>query len=60
MTNDSSNITVWFNIDPAERGKPNWAPPGETHAMLCTVTSLSGEIFERRVGLPVAQLGQSA
>ena len=59
MTNDATNVTVWFNIDAAERTKPNWNPPGEVQVMRCTVTALDGHIFERTIALSVMQVGQN-
>lgn len=58
ITNDETQITVWFQIDPAERVKPNWNPPGETHLITCRVVSLGGHVFERTISLKIVQLGQ--
>lgn len=58
ITNDLTNVTVWFQIDPAERVKVNWNPPGETHLITCHVTSLGGHVFERTISLRIVQLGQ--
>lgn len=60
VTNDASFVTVWFMIDPLERVKPNWDPPGEVHTVTCTVTSMDGEVFERTISLIIRQLGQAA
>lgn len=55
VTNDDRMVTVWFNVDEAERAKPAWNPPGETHTITCTITSMNGHIFERTVSLRISQ-----
>lgn len=59
ITNDMTNITVWFQIDEDERNHPGWEPPGEIHTLLCTVNAMDGQIFERTIALPIRRLGQS-
>lgn len=54
-TNDLTNVTIWFSVDPAERVKANWNPPGEVHLVTVTVTAMSGQIFERTVSLTIRQ-----
>lgn len=55
QTNDATNVTIWFNVDPADRVKTNWNPPGEVHTVTVTVTAMSGQIFERTISLTIRQ-----
>ena len=56
VTNDDTAITIWFEVDSADRSRPGWNPPGEVHIVTVTITSMGGHIFQRDVALRVAQL----
>ena len=55
---DRSTITLWLQIDPADRSKPNWDGAGETHVMTCRIEVTDGQIFERDISITIKQLGQ--
>jgi hypothetical protein len=56
VTNDNTNVTVWFEISPADRARPGWKAPGETHIVTVTVTSMGGHIFQRDASLRISEL----
>lgn len=55
---DRTNVTLWLEIDEADRFRPNWDGAGETHTMTCTIDVTDGQRFERDVSLQICQLGQ--
>ena len=56
VTNDSTNVTIWFEIDPLERSRTGWTPPGETHLVTLQIVTMGGHIFERTASLKISQL----
>ena len=56
VTNDDTAVTIWFEVNSGDRSRPGWNPPGETHVVTVTITSMGGHIFQRDVALRVAQL----
>ena len=57
VTNDNTNVTIWFEIDPADRTRSGWNSPGEVHYVTVQITTMNGHIFERNASLTIAQLG---
>ena len=57
ITNDTRNVTIWFEIDPADRARPGWKSPGETHLVTIQIAGMGGHIFERTASLIISQLG---
>ena len=57
VTNDNTNVTIWFEIDPEDRTRAGWNPPGEVHYVTVQITTMNGHIFERNASLTIAQLG---
>ncbi len=56
VTNDQTQISIWFEINEADRARAGWTPPGETHLVTVTVTSMGGHIFQRDISLRIVQL----
>jgi hypothetical protein len=56
VTNDNTNVTIWFEIAPEDRARPGWTPPGEVHIVTVTVTSMDGHIFQRDASLRISEL----
>lgn len=56
VTNDNSNVTIWFEIASANRSRPGWAPPGETHLVTLQIVTMGGHIFERTAALKISQI----
>lgn len=56
VTNDPTQISIWFQVNPADRSRPGWSAPGEVHTVTVTVTSMGGHVFQRDVSLRVQQL----
>jgi hypothetical protein len=56
VTNDLTQVSIWFEINPADRARPGWASPGETHLVTVTITSMGGHIFQRDISLRILQL----
>jgi hypothetical protein len=59
VTYDRANVTVWLEIQDADKAKSNWLGAGETHFMTCTIDVTDGQRFERDVSLQIKQLGQT-
>lgn len=59
ITTDRANVTVWLEIQDADKTKSNWLGAGETHFMTCTIEVTDGQRFERDVSLQIKQLGQT-
>lgn len=57
VTNDNTNVTVWFEINPADRTRTGWNGVGEVHFVTVQITTMNGHIFERNASLKIAQLG---
>jgi hypothetical protein len=56
---DRSRITLWLEINDADKIKENWSGAGETHTLTCTIDITDGQRFERTVSLQIKQLGQT-
>lgn len=56
VTNDQTQVSIWFEINPADRSRTGWRPPGETHIVTITVTSMDGHIFQRDASLRISEL----
>jgi hypothetical protein len=55
---DRTNITLWLEVNQADRFRPSWEGAGETHTLTCTIDVTDGQRFERDVSLQIRQLGQ--
>jgi hypothetical protein len=60
VTNDATNVSIWFEIDEIDRSRPAWNPPGEVHLVTITITGTSGHVFERTAALRIRQIGRVA
>lgn len=58
-TNDNTRVTIWFEIDAADRNKADWNA-GQVHHVTSTITTMGGQVLERTVSLRVQHLGQPA
>lgn len=56
VTNDQTQVSIWFEINPADRSRPGWQAPGEVHIVTVTVTSMGGHIFQRDISLRISEL----
>jgi hypothetical protein len=56
VTYDTLRVTLWLEILESDRSRAAWNPPGETHVITVSVTSMSGQVFERSIALRVVQL----
>lgn len=56
VTNDATQISIWFQINTADRARAGWNAPGEVHLVTVTVTSMGGHVFQRDVALRITQL----
>jgi hypothetical protein len=56
VTNDETQVSIWFEINAADRSRPVWSSPGETHLITVTITSMNGHVFQRDVSLKISQL----
>ena len=56
VTNDQTQVSIWFEINAADRSRPGWQSPGETHLVTVTVTSMGGHIFQRDASLRISEL----
>lgn len=56
VTTDTKRITVWFKLDASVQNSTVWLGAGEVHTMLTRITTVSGQIFDRTIRLPVRQL----
>lgn len=56
VTNDLTHVSIWLEINPSDRSRPGWLPPGETHVITVTITSMGGHVFQRDVSLKIVEL----
>lgn len=56
VTNDLTQVSIWFQVNGADQSRPGWAAPGEVHLVTVTITSMGGHIFQRDVSLRILQL----
>jgi hypothetical protein len=56
VTNDQTQVTVWFEIAAADRSRPGWNDPGEVHFVTVSVMGMSGHTFERMASITVKNL----
>jgi microcompartment protein CcmK/EutM len=59
MSHSTSLITVWMEINPADRTRLNWNGAGETHYLTFTINVSDGQRFQRDAALTIRQLGQT-
>jgi hypothetical protein len=56
VTNDDTQVSIWFQVNEADRSRPGWNAPGEVHLVTVTITSMGGHVFQRDVALRISQL----
>lgn len=59
VTNDDTQVSIWFEVDAVDRTRSGWNPPGEVHLVTITISTMGGHIFERTAALRVMQLGRA-
>lgn len=58
ITNDDTQVSIWFEINSGDQSRPGWNPPGEVHLVTVSITSMGGHTFERTIALRISQLGR--